>query len=628
MVDISVHELNKYYGANHVIKGIDFEIYSGEKVGLLGKNGSGKTTLFKILSGIESYESGAVSKANGRKIEMLDQIPVFDEKYTVEDILYLSFKEILNIYNEMKKIEGDDTPSILAKYGRLMEDYERLGGYETEVKIDKICSGMNIDETMRKILFSSLSGGEKTRVNLARILLRDCDILLLDEPTNHLDLQSLGWVEKFLNEFSGTIFVISHDRAFLDNVIDRIIEIDDGKLNFYEGNYSYYVEEKERRFLSQTELYEQQQKKIRQLETAAKRLHEWAKQSDNAKLHRRAFAIEKRIEKMDKIEKPRTGQKIAEGFGDSGFSGKEIILLNSVYKAYGGNNLLNGINLKIYRNDRIALIGANGCGKTTLVKLIINEEICDSGDVKVGNSARTAYMPQIIEFENNELTVLETLRHFMELSEERARNILAGFHFKAKDVFKKVGSLSGGEKSRLKLCLLMQNNINFLILDEPTNHLDIESREWIEDAVYDFNGTILFISHDRYFLSKFADRIWDLKNGEITEYIGGFEEYAEKISKTTDKQNTNDNNNANKQKPLVMPVNLSFKQPKKIKRFEELEKLIAETEEEIKNINIEMESSEIERDHKKLNFLYEDKQNLENTLNFMYDEWLNLSQDK
>ena len=623
MLDISVHELNKYYGTNHVIKGITFEIYSGEKVGLLGKNGSGKTTVFKIISGDEPYESGALSRANGKKIEMLEQIPVFDEKYSVEDILNLSFKEILDIYREMKAIEGDDASNMLARYGNLMEEYERLGGYETEVKIEKICNGMNIDEQMRKTPFSSLSGGEKTRVNLARILLRNCDILLLDEPTNHLDLLSLEWVEKFLREFAGTIIVISHDRSFLDNVVKRIIEIEEGKANFYEGNYSYYVEEKERRFLTQAELYKQQQRKISQLEAAIKRQRVWVQiNPSNTGLAKRALAMEKRIEQMDKVEKPRKSQKISEEFSDSGFSGKELVSFNAVYKSYGDNNLLNNVNFRIYRNDRIALIGPNGCGKTTLIKLIMSEEICESGEIKVGNSSRIAYMPQIIEFENKDYTILETLCYAIKSGEEKARNILAGFHFKAQDVLKKVGSLSGGEKSRLKLCLLMQTDVNFLILDEPTNHLDIQSREWIEDAIYDFNGTILFISHDRYFLNKFADKVWSMGDGGITEYIGGFEEYAEKSKRVIA-------NEPKKPKPTVVaPVvpkpesKLSFKDTK---RLEELEILIAKTEEKIKEINIEMKSDVIESDYEKLNILYEEKQNSEDILDSLYNEWLSLS---
>jgi len=258
-----------------VLKGITFEVYSGEKVGLLGKNGSGKTTLFKVITGEEPYESGSISKASGKRIEMLAQIPVFGEADTVEDILRSSFQEVTSIFTEMQKIEGDESPSVLARYGHLMEEYERLGGYDTEVKLDKVCGGMHIDKRMRQSVFSLLSGGEQTRVNLARILLRDCDVLLLDEPTNHLDLASLEWLEKFLHEFVGTIVVISHDRVFLDNVVTRIIEIDDGKANFYSGNYSFYVEEREQRFLTQTEQYKQQQRKISQLEVAIKRQRVW-----------------------------------------------------------------------------------------------------------------------------------------------------------------------------------------------------------------------------------------------------------------------------------------------------------------------------------------------------------------
>lgn len=629
MIDISVHELNKYYGANHVIKGISFEIYSGEKVGLLGKNGSGKTTVFKILADMENYESGAVSKANGKKIEMLAQIPDFGENDTTEDILYSSFKEITDVYKEMKKIEGGacEDSDALKRYGRLMDEYERLGGYDMEVKIEKICNGMNIDERMRGTLFSSLSGGEKTRVNLARILLRDCDILLLDEPTNHLDLTSLNWIESFLKEFFGTVIVISHDRAFLDNVVDRIIEIEDGKLNFYQGNYTYYVEEKERRFLSQTEMYEQQQKKIRQLEAAAKRMHEWARIADNKAMHRRAFSIEKRIERMDKVEKPRESKKINEDFGDSGFSGKEIVTFSNVGKSYESKTVADNLNLKIFRGDSIALIGENGCGKSTLIKMITGEELCDSGEIKVGDSTRIAYMPQIVQFENNNATVLETLRYVTESGEEKARNILAGFHFKNKDVFKKVGTLSGGEKSRLKLCLLMQTDLNFLILDEPTNHLDIQSREWIEDAVFDFDGTILFVSHDRYFLNKFTSKVWSMENGSITESHGGFDEYVQHITNSKKKEksvnmNMKKKSDANSQQKHQKPKEKT-KSDASSKRLGELEIMIAEAEEKIKLIDAEIETTG--SDYIKASELIEEKDKLQQNLDLIYSEWMELS---
>ena len=431
MIDISVHDLNKYYGSNHVLRGITFEIYKGEKVGLLGKNGSGKTTLFKVISDNEPYDSGSISKASGKKVEILAQIPVFDEQNTVEDILRSSFKELAEIHEAMKKIEGDGTPSILARYGKLMEEYERLGGYDIETKIEKICNGMKICEDMRNSLFRLLSGGEKTRVNLARILLRDCDILLLDEPTNHLDLTSLSWLENFIKQFSGTVVVISHDRVFLNNVVNRIIEIEDGEVNFYSGNYTFYVEEKERRYQTQVEQYKQQQRKIEQLETAIKRQRVWADiNPSNTGLSKRIIAFEKRIEQMDKVDKPVASRKMTEDFNSGGHAAKEVVSLDSVSKSYGSNVLLDDVTLGIGRNDHIALIGANGCGKTTLLKMIMSEESCDSGTVKVSSNIRIAYMSQIIVFDDENATVLDTLRNITPLPEEKIRSILARFRFR------------------------------------------------------------------------------------------------------------------------------------------------------------------------------------------------------
>ena len=526
MIDISISNLNKYYGSNHVLKGISLEINSGEKVGLLGKNGAGKTTLFKVISGDEFYESGSVSKASGKKVEVLAQIPIFNDGDTVEDVLRSSFDEVTKVYQAMKKIEGDSNPSVLKRYGRLMEDYERLGGYDVEVRIDKICNGMNISFDMRQGLFSLLSGGEKTRVNLARILLHDCDILLLDEPTNHLDLASLNWFERFLNDFRGTAVVISHDRAFLDNVVKRIIELEDGQANFYSGNYSYYIQERQQRYLIQAEQYKQQQRKISQLEAAIKRQRVWAEINPaNSGLAKRALAMEKRIEQMDKVEKPKNTKKMTEDFTKDGYIAKELISFESVHKSYGSKTLLHNVSLGIGRNDCIALIGENGCGKTTLIKMILGAETCDSGTIKVSSNVKAAYMPQIIQFDDENATVLDTMRYAYDFTVEKARSILASFRFRAPDVQKKVGTLSGGEKSRLKLALLMQDKVNFLILDEPTNHLDIDSREWIENALSDWDGTMLFVSHDRYFLNKFATRIWSMSDGSITDFHGYFADY-------------------------------------------------------------------------------------------------------
>ena len=610
MIDISVHDLNKYYGSNHVIRGITFEVIKGEKVGLLGKNGSGKTTVFKIITGEEPYDSGSVSKASGKKVEILAQIPVFAEDDTVSDVLRSSFEKITETFEAMKKIEGDSDPKVLERYGKLMEEYERLGGYDVDFKIDKICNGMNISENMRESKFSLLSGGEKTRVNLARILLRDCDILLLDEPTNHLDLKSLKWLENFIREFAGTVMVISHDRAFLDNVITRIIEIDDGKAHFYTGNYSWHAEEKQRRFTSQSERYERQQKEIKRIEDRAK----WfVEQNQFTTKH---HAILSRIDHMEKIEKPNTSKKMTEEFSSGGYAAKEVVSFDSVCKSYGSNMLLSDVNLSIGRNDSIALIGANGCGKTTLLKMIMGEESWDSGVVKVSSNVKIAYMSQIISFEDENATVLDTLRNAVALPEDKLRSILVGFKFRASDILKQVRNLSGGEKSRLKLCLLMQEQVNFLILDEPTNHLDIDSREWIEEAVSEFEGTLLFISHDRYFLNKFATKIWSMKDGAVTEYIGSFEDY-QKASDAAVKQITTSSVNKKKKKSPTKAKNTD--KPEKSKLT--YESRISEAEATLMTIEKEIEVHLADSDYSKMDELYQKKYQIEEQISNMYDEW-------
>lgn len=332
MIDISIHELNKYYGANHVLKNVSFEIYSGEKVGLLGRNGSGKSTIFRILGEGEDYESGTIAKANGKKIEVLAQIPTFNKGDTVDDILKSSYVEINAVYTAMKKIEGDPDPKVLDRYIKLMEEYERLGGYEIEFKIDKICNGMNINDTMRCSLFETLSGGEKTRVNLARILLRDCDILLLDEPSNHLDLASMAWLEKFLQDFTGTVVIISHDRVFLDNTITRIIDIEDGEAHFYGGNFTWYAVEKQRRFEALLEQYERQQKEIKRIEERAR----WF--VANNRFTTKHHAILSRLDHIEKIDRPDSTRKITEEFTSGGYAAREAVVLDNVGKTSCASN--------------------------------------------------------------------------------------------------------------------------------------------------------------------------------------------------------------------------------------------------------------------------------------------------
>jgi ATP-binding cassette, subfamily F, member 3 len=621
MISFSVNELNKYYGANHVLKGLSFEIFEGEKVGLLGKNGAGKSTLFKILAGIEGYESGSVAIPSGVKVGVLDQIPEYPDDYTVMDVLMTAFEMHLSLKQEMTKLEHEMVlhydEKIMKRYGEIQSSFEALGGYTIESEVAKICNGLQISQDMQNREFKLLSGGEKTKINLGRILLKNTNVLLLDEPTNHLDISSTEWIEEFLKQYKGTVIIISHDRYFLDNVVTRIAEIVDGKIELYQGNYSYYVVEKEERYIQQLNQYQQEQKKIQQLEEAAKIMHEWAKNADSAAMHRRAFSIEKRIERMDNTDKPLKEKAITATFNQESFSGKEIAVFKDISKSYNGNKILDHINITLYKGDRIALLGRNGCGKTTLLRIVTGEEKPDTGVAKLGDSIKYALLQQNIVFEKPEKTVLDTVRYDFEISDSAARNMLAAYKFRGNDVFKKVVSLSGGERTRLRLCLLMQKGVNMLILDEPTNHLDIASREWIEECVENFEGTILFVSHDRYFISRFADKIWELEESKISIFNGTYEEYRESKEKAV---KAKAEIQVLKEKPKVQ-----MKQPKPDLKQNEKQKInlegdISELETNIKAIELEIEQTG--SDYIKLQELLREKEGLEGKLEQLYEKWM------
>lgn len=530
MIDINVSGLVKSFDLEkNVLDGITFQIDSGERVGLLGKNGGGKSTLFKILTGELDYDSGEVMIAPHRRIGLISQIPVYPAGYTVEDVLESAFARIHDMERELKDMEarmgsGDEDPALLRRYGELSTAFEGMGGYQTKTELNKVAAGLSIPAKMRERLFDSLSGGEKTRVNLGRLILEDTDILLLDEPTNHLDLHAVEWLEEYIAHFKGTVLTISHDRYFLDRTVDRVIEILDGKAEFYAGNYSFYAEEKERRYEERLRQYEKNQAKIEQLSEAAEKMRLWAFQG-NDKMYKRAIVMERRIEKLDTVEKPTRERGMTASFSEREFAGDEVFSLRDLSMAYDGRMLFSDVNLKVLGGERIALIGDNGAGKSTFLKILLGEEKPAGGRIKIGPAVKMAYLPQIVAFPHSERNLVDTMIYETDCSAQTARNRLAAFRFRGEDVFKSVSVLSGGELSRLKLCILMDEDINFLILDEPTNHLDIASREWIESAVEQFGGTLLFVSHDRYFINKFATRIWELENGVITDYPFGFERY-------------------------------------------------------------------------------------------------------
>ena len=527
MVDIQVTNLTKFFviGEN-LLQDLSFEIQEGERVAILGRNGCGKTTLFKILTGQMDFDGGEVYVNPNKRLGLISQIPHFPAGYTVEDVLRSAFSEVLRCREKMQALEEamarGASDEQLHAYDDLLGRFQAGGGYEMDVDVDKVCNGLAIPAQQRSQAFDSLSGGEKTRVNLARLLLEKTDILLLDEPTNHLDLSSVEWLESYIKSFKGTVLTISHDRYFLDQVAQRVIEIVDGHAEFYSGNYSFYMDEKQARFDLQMKQYEQEQAKLKQLGYTVERMKGWG--INNRTLYRRAMSIQHRMERIKKTERPKTEKTMKASFGEKEFSGDVVFQMKNVSKSYSGRTLFSDVNLKVEGGERIALLGDNGTGKSTFIKCLLGQEDCQ-GKIQFGPTIKAGYLPQIIHFEHPERTLYDTMLYEKNCTPQTARDRLGQFLFQGEDVFKTVGNLSGGEQSRLRLCMLMDEKINLLILDEPTNHLDIASREWVEAAIEEFEGTLLFVSHDRYFIEKFAERIWVLEQGQIRDFRCGYQKY-------------------------------------------------------------------------------------------------------
>ena len=632
MIEISINGLVKSFEiGKNILDGLTFQIESGERVGLLGRNGAGKSTLFKILTGELEPDEGEVVIAKNRRVGLISQIPVYPAGYTVEDVLNTAFARHQKLAEEMENLaaamaEGDSSEATLRRYGELSAKFEGLGGYDTDTAVSKVANGLSISAEMRSQLFDSLSGGEKTRVNLGRLILEDTDILLLDEPTNHLDLHAVEWLEEYVSRFKGTVVAISHDRYFLDRTINRVIEIADGKAEFYSGNYTFYAIEKERRYEERMRQYEKEQAKIAQLEKSAEQLRIWA-YSGMDKTFKRAVSIERRIERIRQQQNPRPtkAKVLTNRFGEKEFNGDEVLYVRDLEKSFGDRTLFSGVELRVEGGERIALVGDNGTGKSTLLKILLEEEQPDEGRIKYGPTVRTAYLPQIIKFDDPNRNLVDTMLWSKRgVTTQSARDRLGAFNFRGEDVFKSVSVLSGGEQSRLRLCMLMDDEINFLVLDEPTNHLDIASREWIEEAVEAYEGTLLFVSHDRYFINRFATRVWELENGVITDYPVPFERYKEikERQQMLAQAETKSEKREEKSQQKAAPKGGKAQQAAR-KQLTICERDMAKLEAEIAQLDAELEANAC--DYEKYSALYAKKEEMDEQLLALMERWEQLT---
>ena len=550
MIEIAMNNAKRNFGFKNVLDGFDLEATTGERIALIGPNGCGKTTIFKIIAGEEKLDSGMVTTRKGASIGLLSQIPPkVSDDYTVRDLLLKDFQKLFEVERKMRECEQKlataspkDMDYLLSAYGKLQDYFQNMGGYEIDEKVSKICNGFKISDDMLDRAFNTLSGGEKTIVNLASLIISNPDILLLDEPTNHLDIDTLEWFEQFLANYKGTVIISSHDRYFLDKVATKTIFIDKGKADVYHGNYTYYLQESERRALAEFEEYKNQQKQIEAMKNTVKKLREWGTQGDNPRFFRRAACIEKRLEKMEMLDRPDTKKTLPLDFEVKGRSGKDVLVVDDLGLMAGDKVLLDGAEMSVRYGEKVCVMGKNGTGKSTFIKALLDptsDYVCQ-GEIKLGSQVSIGYIPQEIHFEDDNATILEVSRKSFTGSETQLRASLAKFLFYGENVFKRVGTLSGGEKVRLKLFELIQKKANLLILDEPTNHIDIDTKEMLEEALSEYAGTLLFISHDRYFINQLAERIENIEDCQFVNYLGNYDYYKEqKVKKLTFPSKTN-----------------------------------------------------------------------------------------
>ncbi len=642
MLEMKLTGVKKFMEATLVVNNITFEAYEGDKVGIVGANGSGKSTILKLIAGIEKmhyypgypqtsspgYDEGLINLPRGATKAYLEQSPVYPQGLKVMDVLNLAFAEVdmiesqmRELEEQMKTLEDSALEKTLTKYSDLVQLFEVKGGYDREEKVSKVCTGLNFTESFLNKDFDVLSGGEKTTVVLGKLLIHNPDILLLDEPTNHLDMDAIEWLEGFLRSYKGIVIIVSHDRYFLDHVVTKIVEIEDLESISYKGNYSSFVRQKEENMRIQYEHFREQQKKINNMEKQVLSLRDWAMRADNNKFFKRAASIQKKLNKMEQIDKPvfeRRNMRL--DFKEGQRSGNETIKARGLSKGYQDKIILKNADLMVHYGERVGLVGPNGSGKTTFLKMLLGEEQPDQGVVELGANVMAAYLPQKITFKDEEQTVLEAFREDISIVEGKAREYLAKFMFYKKSPYKKVKQLSGGERIRLKLAMLLYQDINLLILDEPTNHLDIDSIETLEEALEDFKGTIFFISHDRYFINKIGERIIAVEDQRFNSYAGNYDYYKnikqEELRQLAINEPAINRQKEKEQKKKPKDINEEAAMAKAFERIENLEK-------EIKEIELFMASGQMA--YEEINNLYCRRNELNKELDTEMEMWLSFN---
>lgn len=650
MIILSAKDISKSYGIDVILENVSFHVNEGDRVGIVGPNGAGKSTLLKILTGEMSFDGGDFFINQDTTVGYLRQVDNFQSDKTVLEEVYSIFAHVekleadmLKLSNEIAELDhekdAEKVEKLLHTYDAMQEQYKNEGGYSYKSEIKGILNSMAFTEEYFNKKIDMLSGGERTRLSLACLLLKKPNLLFLDEPTNHLDIGTLKWLEQYLKGYKGTLLIVSHDRYFLDQTVNRIFEVDHHRLDIYEGNYTQYAEKK--RFKREEEIrqYNAQQREIAKQEEMIRRF----KQHGTEKLAKRAASREKRLEQMERIERPEAEKgKMKVRFKENFQSGKDVIFAEDLGKSfgYGANKteLFEGVNMDIKRGEKICILGPNGVGKTTLLKIIMQQLEPNEGYLKLGHNVETAYYDQTQSMLNESLTVLEEVHESYRLyKESEIRGILGRFMFKDEMVFLPVRALSGGEKARLALLKLMMSGANVLILDEPTNHLDIESKEVFEDALMEFPGTVIVVSHDRYFLSKVPSRILELTRNGMNEYLGKYDYYQEKKAQlSSGKAYLQEMGESAKVREEVKEekTGLSASEERRLKKEAEtkrrrLEREKNKLEEDIENAEVRcgeieelMCTEEVVFDHKRLAELSDELTALKDDLQEMYEKWL------